>query len=91
MTNKKTEKTVLETAQELIYGDRQKQYGSATKNFGDMAKMWSVIVGTEISPEQVVLCMASLKICRYNHSKTTDSAVDIAGYAGCLEKLEKGL
>lgn len=85
------EKTILQIAQDLIYGDRQQQYGSATKNFSDMAKMWSVIIGTEVSPEQVVLCMASLKICRYNHSKTIDSAVDLCGYAGILEKLEKGL
>lgn len=89
--------TVLEEAQNLIYGQRQKDYGNARKNFSDIAKGWSVVAGTEISGEQVALMMTWLKICRANTGLKAgagvhrDSAVDIAGYAGCLEKIEKGL
>ena len=91
------EPTVLEEANELIYGDRQSQYGSARQNFGDIAALWTTILGIDIEPEQVVLCLIGLKMARAMRDVEKgryvkrDTAVDIAGYAGCLEKLEKGL
>ena len=53
------------------------------KNFKDIADGWSLILKTEVTREDVALCMAWVKMARLaknpNHK---DSWVDIAGYAG---------
>ena len=82
--------TILEEAQGLIYGDRQASYGSATENFNKIAIGWSAITGNTISAEQVGLMMMWLKMARQLNKSSRDNLVDIAGYAGCLEKIEKG-
>ena len=89
----KASMTVLEEAQSLIYGDREKDYGKTSDNFKDIAKGWEVIAKTTITPEQVGLMMAWLKICRANkdNCEKRDSLIDLAGYAGCIEKIKKGL
>lgn len=90
------EQTVLQKAQELIYGDRQKAYGSAKKNFGDIAIGWENIVDAPVSAEQVALMMIWLKVCRITAGLSRgeqpheDSVIDIAGYVGCIEKLKTG-
>lgn len=87
------EMTVLEEAQSLIYGDREKDYGKTSDNFADIAKGWSVLFKTTITAEQVGLAMAWLKICRANkdNCEKRDSIVDCSGYMGCIEKIKKGL
>lgn len=85
-----TEVSILQEAQDLIYGDRQADYGSVTENFTNIAKGWSVIFGVEITPEHVGLAMAWLKIVRQANVRKRDNLVDIAGYIGCIDKLYKG-
>lgn len=82
---------VLQQAEKLIYGDRQKAYGSVSTNFTNIAKGWAVILGTEVSAEQVGLCMAWLKIARQVNKPNIDNLIDAAGYIGCVEKVQKGL
>lgn len=82
---------VLQQAEKLIYGDRQKAYGSVSTNFTNIAKGWEVILGTEVSAEQVGLCMAWLKIARQVNKPNIDNLIDAAGYVGCVEKVQKGL
>lgn len=83
--------TVLDKAKSLIYGDRAKEYGSATKNLEKIALGWSLIVDSEVSPHDVCLMMDWLKTCRLVHQNFhDDSIVDKAGYSGLLEKLMRG-
>ena len=74
---------ILKKASELITGDRDKEYGDAFINVKDIADGWSLILKTEVTREDVALCMAWVKMARLaknpNHK---DSWVDIAGYAG---------
>lgn len=82
-----------EEAHKLIFGDREKDYGSATKNFTDIAKGWSVIFGTEVTAEQVCIAMTWLKLCRLIKSPAhRDSVVDGIGYLAIIQdKLKNGL
>lgn len=80
--------SILQEAEQLINGQRRDDYGDVNKSFEQIAQLWSPILGKSISPRQVGLCMIQLKISRYLHGQTRDSLVDIAGYAGCLEKLD---
>lgn len=81
-------KTVLEEAEMLVNGDRAKEYGSVLDNFQDIAELWTVIIGAQVTPEQVALCMVQLKIARQLYKPKRDNLVDAAGYLACYEKLE---
>ena len=81
---------ILEEANDLIYGDRAAAYGSAEANFRRIATGWEIILGTTITPEQVGLCMAWLKMARQVGKPNRDNLVDAAGYLGCVEKVQKG-
>ena len=72
----------MKTAEELINGPRAKEYGPARKNHERIAKIWSIILKQEITPEQVVACMVGLKLARLSEDITKDDSwVDIIGYA----------
>jgi hypothetical protein len=75
----------LREAAKIISGDRDLQYGGPEENFTRIAKIWSVIVGKEISPEDVAMMMVGLKLARYASKSgfQPDTWIDIAGYAGC--------
>lgn len=75
----------LREAATIIAGDRDVQYGGPEENFTRIAKIWSVIVGVEISPEDVAMMMVGLKVARYASKSgfQPDTWIDIAGYAGC--------
>jgi len=82
-------KTILDEAKDAVYGDRQVDYGSVTKNFETIAELWTTIIGFSVSPEQVGLCMVALKIARQMNKPKRDNLVDGAGYFATLEKMEK--
>lgn len=72
----------LDKAEELINGQRAKDYGDARDNHQRIADVWGMILGQQITPEQVCACMIGLKLARLaNDMKQDDTWVDIAGYA----------
>jgi hypothetical protein len=75
--------SILLCALDLINGDRHEDYGSAVDNHRRIASMWEVILGNEhITPSQVALCMAAVKMARLAHDQSKgDSWIDLAGYA----------
>jgi len=78
-------KSVLELAEEITSAERIIQYGHPSKNFADIAKMWSVILNVEVTPQQVGLCNIATKICREINSQKRDNLVDICGYAKAID------
>ena len=72
---------VLEEANKIVSGDRNKDYGDAAVDMARVAKMWSVILDYEIRPEQVPLCMICVKLSRESHKHKRDNLVDIPGYS----------
>jgi hypothetical protein len=89
--NAPTESVLLE-AERIINGQRRDDYGGALESFTRIAELWQPLLGVEVSAEQVALCLIQLKVARALNglkSRTLhrDSVVDIAGYAGCLEKI----
>lgn len=83
------EQTILQEAQNVVYGDRQVDYGSVSNNFKAIAALWSTVLGYSVTPEQVGLCMVQVKVARQMFRPKRDNLVDIAGYAATLEKMEK--
>jgi hypothetical protein len=78
---------LLEEAAAVVAG-RRDAYGEPVDQFGRLAVRWSQILGTKLTPAQVVLCLIDLKIVRVTHNpKHLDSITDIAGYASILAEL----
>ena len=64
-----------------ILKERGKQWGDPRATHNAIAKLWSVIVGVEITGFQVALMMALLKIWRiFVNPKEEDSYRDSKGY-----------
>lgn len=80
--------TILQEAQCAVYGDRQADYGNVTDNFTATARLWSVVLGKEITADQVGLCMIQVKVARQMFKKKRDNLVDISGYAATIEKMD---
>ena len=83
------QKNCLETANELVSGDRNADYGHPFHDFSRTAGMWSQILGVEVTPEKVALCMIAVKMSRLCNQYKADSVIDIAGYARTLEMVRE--
>lgn len=88
--------TILQLAESLINGQRQQDYGDKLQNFSQIAMLWQgtlamkLAPGQKITPEDVALCMIQVKVARLAKSPDhTDSQIDIAGYIGCMNRLQE--
>lgn len=77
---------VLRTAESLVNGSRNAEYGSPTQDFERTAALWTAYLDgrSEIRPHDVAVMMILLKVSRLTWSPAKeDSWVDLAGYAAC--------
>lgn len=75
---------ILRTAELMVTGAREEDYGTPEDNFGKIAALWNAAFGTSFTAEDVTLAMVLLKVARQTTgSGSTDTWVDIAGYAAC--------
>ena len=77
--------SILYEAHNLVHGVRGEDYGHPYEDFSRTAKIWSAILGVDVTPEQVALCMIGVKISRECNKPKRDNRVDIAGYAEALD------
>lgn len=76
--------TVLQTAQNLVMGDRNRDYSDPRENFSQTAGLWSEYLGVAIKPHDVAVLMILAKVARLSTSPgKQDNWIDIAGYAAC--------
>lgn len=94
-----TPESVLHTAEQLIYGDRETTYGDPGKNLRAIAALWGTYLTSrgfmqlvdraELSAEDVSMMMVLLKVARLaNTPGHRDSLVDICGYAALVERVQ---
>ncbi len=73
-----------------VIEDRQVQYGDPGPLFDRIARRWSLVLGVEVAPAQVALCLIDLKLARLAANPGhLDSVVDVAGYAAVLGELQQ--
>ena len=84
---------ILEEANAIIYGDRERTYGTPSKNLQLIADYWghhlSGVFGEkiELTINDVCTMMILLKTARLaNDPLHKDSLVDICGYAALVER-----
>ncbi|BBC43880.1 hypothetical protein SEA_DELORIS_58 [Mycobacterium phage Deloris] len=83
--------SILTTAEEIINGQRAQDYGDAKENHIRIANLWNTYLQKPdlISHDDVAVMMILLKIARFmENGYHHDTVVDIAGYAGVLEKMQ---
>jgi len=80
---------ILETASNLVTGNREADYGSPKLSFQNIADRWSQLLSVDIEPWHVALLMADLKIARLATTGRPheDSLIDICGYAALAAEL----
>lgn len=94
-TNKQVS-SVLDSAKEIIYGDREKTYGAPDKNLNTIASYWRTHLnarfGTtlDVTASDVCAMMVMLKMARLgNDPMHKDSQIDAAGYIALMERIQK--
>ena len=72
----------LAMAEELISGDRHREYGPALAQHSRISGLWSAYLGHDVSPVDVAMMMVLLKASRIKAGGPAgDSFIDIAGYS----------
>ena len=72
-----------------VVGHRRGVYGAPDFVFERVAIRWSQVLGTRVTPAQVIICLIDLKVVRVAcDPKHLDSITDIAGYAGILAEVQ---
>ena len=79
---------LLEEARKLIGGNRQKDYGEKLANHQNIADFWSIFLKKKITPHDVAICMALVKVARLMHQHKKDSYIDMAAYAAIAGEIE---
>ena len=77
--------SVTAEADRIVGGERGADYGRPIDDFSKTAVLWGPILNIEVTPEQVALCMAQVKVSRQLNRHKRDNLVDLCGYAKCLE------
>lgn len=73
----------LKAAAECVCGSREEDYGSPEDNFAVIAALWTAYTGANVTPKDVAMMMALLKIARAKAGSKPDTFIDLAGYAAC--------
>lgn len=74
---------VLKTALKVL-AERGKTHGEACDNMRDIAKLWSVYLGIQLTSKDVCVLNILQKVARMKCSAHSDNPVDIAGYAAIM-------
>lgn len=85
---------VLSHASRLVAGDRNRTHGDKLDNHRNIAAMWNAYLGDQlarpITPAQVALMMAALKIARTKiGDHNIDDYIDGAGYFACAAEVKE--
>ena len=71
-----------------VVDKRRADYGEPEDLFANVAQRWSQVLGIKVTPVQVALCLADLKMARLAHNpKHLDSLIDVAGYVACAHEV----
>jgi Domain of unknown function (DUF6378) len=71
-----------------IVAQRREQYGPPAEHFQQVARRWSLTIGTTVTAQDVLLCQLDLKLVRLAHNPGhRDSLVDLIGYSTLLHEL----
>ena len=88
----------MASADKIINGERQDQYGKAEDSFAAIGVVWTTLLRNKLKDEEYIdarttaLLLAGMKTVRESNAPKLDNWVDLAGYAGlggkiCLQEM----
>lgn len=87
--------SVLQEAQKIIYGDREKTYGRPDINLYRIAILWDAYLKGKygdntftVTSEDVCWMMNLMKCARQMNESKRDNLVDACGYISLIERIE---
>ena len=78
---KKSEKSILEEANEIVNGSRATDYGDAVESFKKISILATAMSGEVLSPLTCCLVLKAVKLARETNVHKRDNLVDECGYA----------
>lgn len=82
---------ILQTAEKMVCGHREQDYGSPEDNFSKIAGLWSAYYGYDFTALDVAMMLSLMKIGRISTGTATeDSFVDACGYLACGAEIGGG-
>lgn len=83
--------SVAQEAHRLVHGEKDADYGPPTQDFRRVGRLWGPLLGLDrdVTPREVGLCLAALKLARESFRPKRDTRVDLAGYAITLDMLDE--
>jgi hypothetical protein len=90
-SSSKKRETILAEAERVVYSERAKSYGNPEDNFERIANYWNAYLGEDsLVAHDVAMMLILMKVGRLTTGEyKRDSAVDIAGYAECLSRINE--
>lgn len=79
----------LDIAEKIVYGDREEAYGNPAVNFERISKIWGVILGREVTTEQVAWMMVGFKMSREVNRSSEENLVDAIGYLLTIDRVRE--
>ena len=81
-------KDILSTAEGILCGAREDEYGDKRTNHENIATLWSAYLDKEIKARDVAILMVLLKIARakFGHP-SMDTYIDMVGYSAIAGEL----
>ena len=71
-----------------VIDQRVQVYGDPTETFVRIAQVWSGVLGVEVNPTDVPLCLIGMKIVRTTEAPDySDNSDDIEGYLDIFRQL----
>ncbi|MDA1338298.1 MAG: DUF6378 domain-containing protein [bacterium] len=80
---------ILQQAEKLVNGDRDKTHGDKLENHKNISLLWSAYLETTITPKDVAILMVLLKLARTKAGQfNIDDYVDACGYSAIAGELK---
>jgi hypothetical protein len=81
---------ILQQAEKLVNGDRDKTHGEKLTNHKNIALLWSAYLEMQITPKDVAILMVLLKLARTKAGEhNLDDYVDACGYSAIAGELSQ--
>lgn len=83
-----TEQSALDIAKELIYSERQAQYGTFKNNMTTLSEIFALLTKIKLTEQQCTQFLIALKLARESNKHKRDNLVDVIGYIALLDDLK---
>tara|TARA_R110000823_G_scaffold207592_1_gene338143 strand:+ start:1106 stop:1366 length:261 start_codon:yes stop_codon:yes gene_type:complete len=81
---------ILDEAKRLTLNEREAIYGTPLVNHQRIAKFWSIYLEHEVTPQDVALMMALVKVARLIQTPDhLDSVIDLCSYGSIAGELSQ--